>query len=511
MAKTSKYVDTSATLQVIGAVYNNPKLLDYDDKYNITEDDFASEFHQIVFGTIYKLHELGLNKINLKNVNDFLQERPKYLGVYTAQKGDEWLLKVSETADESAFDYYYNRLKKFSFLRAFDMYGIDVSDIYDVNNIFDAKKKQQQEDFLDNSSLQTLIDKIDEKIDKIRCKYIDEVDTDTYQAGDGMDDLIDELKKAPDVGIPMYGPIVNTVTRGARLTKLYVRSAPTGVGKSRSMIADACYFSCSEMYDEIFGWMKLFSRQPTLYISTEQEKKEIQTMMLAFISNVNEDHILMGKYEGDEEDRVRRAAQVIKESPIYIKQLPDFTLKSVEDLIKQQIREKNVTYICFDYLMSSLGILAEISQRTNGVKIREDNILFMLSRRLKDLANEYGVFVMTATQLNGGWKEEEIPDQNLLRGAKSIADSIDYGSILLPVNQKDLESLEPILSVNAFDTPKIKMSVYKNRGGKHRAIYLWCKAELGTCRIKPMFATDYYYELVEIKDLKINTSEPSAF
>ena len=47
---------------------------------------------------------------------------------------------------------------------------------------------------------------------------------------------------------------------------------------------------------------------PVLFISTEQTKDEIQTMMLAFLSNVNEDHILNGKYVGDELARVREAA-----------------------------------------------------------------------------------------------------------------------------------------------------------------------------------------------------------
>ena len=46
----------------------------------------------------------------------------------------------------------------------------------------------------------------------------------------------------------------------------------------------------------------------------------------------------------------------------------------------------------------------------------------MLSNRLKDLCNQYGIFIMSATQLNGTYKDSETPDQNLLRGAKSIAD-----------------------------------------------------------------------------------------
>ena len=56
---------------------------------------------------------------------------------------------------------------------------------------------------------------------------------------------------------------------------------------------------------------------------------------------------------------------------------------------------------CHDYIHTSLKILEEITRRSGGVKLREDNILFMLSIRLKDLCNQYGIFIMSATQLNG--------------------------------------------------------------------------------------------------------------
>ena len=108
------------------------------------------------------------------------------------------------------------------------------------------------------------------------------------------------------------------------------------------------------------------------------------------------------------------------------------------------------------------------------------------------------------------YQEAETPDQNLLRGAKSIADKIDYGSILMQVKQKDLESLEKVLATNAFDTPVLKMSIYKNRRGRYKGIYLWCKADLGTCRVKPMFATTWGYELIEMNDLKITVEDDGA-
>ena len=286
------------------------------------------------------------------------------------------------------------------------------------------------------------------------------------------------------------------------MKKFYLRSAPTGVGKTRSMIADCCYIGCNKIYDESFGWIRNGTAEPCLYITTEQELEEIQTMMLAFLSNVPEDHILNGQYEGDEEDRVREAAKILKDSPIYIEEMPDFSLQDVENTIKKNIRDHDVKYVFHDYIHTSLKILEEI-QKKSGVNLREDNILFILSNKLKDICNTYGVFIESATQLNGDWKEAKVPDQNLLRGAKAIADKVDYGAILLPVSSEDIEALETILSSNIFDKPVIKLSVYKNRRGRYKGVYLWCKADLGTCRIQPMFCTTYDYEMVNIDNIKI--------
>ena len=300
--------------------------MDIEDKYSITDEDFQDKFHRIVFGAIYKLHELGAKEINLNNIADFLADRPKSEAIYKQNKGDEWLTKVAENATSSTFDYYYGRLKKFSLLRAYDNCGIDVSDIYDIDNILDTKKKQLQEELLDNSPLEKIADKIDSRIDEIRIKFVEGENEEAYQAGDGILDLINDLKQHPEVGVPLYGPLINTVTRGARLRKLYLRSAATGIGKTRSMIADFCFIGCDEIYEPGEGWKPTGQGQPSLFIGTEQEKSEIQTMMLAFLSNVNEDHILNGLYADGEEERVRHAADVILRNPVYIEELPDFSL-----------------------------------------------------------------------------------------------------------------------------------------------------------------------------------------
>ena len=110
---------------------------------------------------------------------------------------------------------------------------------------------------------------------------------------------------------------------------------------------------------------------------------------------------------------------------------------------------------------------------------------------------------MTATQLNASYTDVDVYDQNLLRGAKSIADKIDFGCIMLPVSPEDREALKEVVEKMGIEMPEIKISIYKNRRGRYKDILLWAKARRGICRIEPLFATDYRMELIPIEDTKI--------
>lgn len=498
------YTDVPACMQVIGAVYNNPSLLD-NEKYNFNTEDFTEEFHKIIFGSIYNLHQLGATEINVNTISDYLETRPTKLATFKVNNGVEYLHKLSENTQIAAFEYYYNRMKKMTLFRMYtEKVGMDLSWLYNPDNIFDAKKKQAQEDWLDNTSIEKIADLIDGKIQQIRMKYVENADTVFQQAGEGVEELISRLMEFPEIGYPMYGKIINTITRGARLGKLYLRSASTGVGKTRAMIADCCFIGCDELYDPEQGqWIDNGTKEPCVFITTEQQIDEIQTMMLAFVSNVNERNILNNEYYGDELDRVRKAAQILKNSPIYVKRLPDFTLQDIENTIKFSVREWGARYIFHDYVHTSMKILSEVSGKSRVEGLKEYNILFMIAVRLKDLCVENGVFIETATQLNSEYRSAQVYDQNLLRGAKSIADKIDLGAIMLEVSSDDREALSDVINRNGLPMPDIKISIYKNRRGEYKDILLWCVSNRGCCKIDPVFVTNYQYELINIPDLKI--------
>ena len=507
----SKYVDIPAIMQLIGGIYLDINLLD-NDEYFFCEEDFTEEFHKILFGSMFNIHALGAHSIDIKTIEDYLEQRPSSFAIYKTNKGREYLQKLEENVQLSTFQYYYNRVKKMTLMRMYNNIGMDLSWLYDPDNILNIKKKQAQEDWLDNTSLEEIAEIIDKKLFDIRVKYVDNAGDNAESAGEGVLELLENLKKTPEIGYPLYGPLINTITRGARLKKLYLRSAATGVGKTRSMIADACSIAVDELFDSNKGqWVLNGTAEPTLFITTEQERDEIQTMLIAFISDVDEEHLLTGEYQPGEWERALKAAEILKRAPLYIQMLPDFSLKDIENTIKRGIREYDVKYVFLDYLHTSMKILEEVTKRSGGVRLREDNILFMIAIRLKDLCNQYGVFIMTATQLNGDYVNAKQYDQNLLRGAKAIADKIDMGAVLLETNQDDIIALDKIIKEGHFEEPTVKLSIYKNRRGRYKNILLWCKANRGTCKIIPMFATDYQYRFIPIDDVVINVQRESAF
>ena len=505
MAK-SKYVDTSAIINVLAGVFTDPSLLD-NENYHFNEEDFSSnEFHATLFGTIFNLHALGAKEITINTIEDYLEQRPKRKGIYLANKGAEYLNSLREHVSPNTFQYYYDRMKKMTLLRMYDeRCGMDLSWFYDMDNVLDVKKKQFQEDRFDNTTLVEIADMIDKKITDIKLTYVNNCETEIVQAGRDVEVLLESLKLTPELGYPLYGKYMNTIFRGARLKKFYLRSAATGVGKSRSMVGDACYIGCGSMYDtQKKEWVNTGEPQATLYIATEQELAEVQTMMIAFLSGVDEEHLLNGDYAEGEWERALHAASLLKNGKIYFEALPDFSLQDIENSIKKAIRDHDVQYIFHDYIHTSMKILEEITKRSGGVKLREDNILFMVSVRLKDICNQYGVFIMSATQLNGDYREAEVYDQNLLRGAKAIADKIDAGAIMLEVTDKDREALKDLVKRLGVEMPNVKMSLYKNRRGRWKNVLVWMDAKRGICRFDPVFVTKYDYELVEMEDFKIN-------
>lgn len=500
----SVYYDSYAAIQVLGCLLNNPSIME-TKSCTLRRTDFANDFHKVIAESICILIEQGATNINTKMIEDSLKNKEKKYAIYKINNGAEWLHEAFVSAEITNFDFFYQKLKKMTLLRTYDDLGIDVSWIYDPNNLTDLNKKQDQIQKLEQTSISDLAEMIENKVCQVRAQIIENDVDESCQIGENIDELLIDLSKSNVKGQPLFDVYLDEIALGARPGCFYLRSGSTGTGKSRTSMADACYLACDTYWDvKKNDWVSIGVKQPTMFISVELDIEELQTMALSFVSGVSENKIIKNEYDNQEEiERVKKAANILKESELYLEYFPDYSMRDIENCIKRNLYTHHTTYIFFDYLTSSMKIIEEITAASNGMKIREDQVLFLLSSKLKEIASSRGVFIMSSTQINGSFKHEKILDQTMLAGAKAIANRVDLGAIMVDTTQEDMDALQPLFDKHPEICRNInmKMSVYKNRRGQYNRIILWMVADKSTCRYVTKFVTTFDFEWVDVKIL----------
>lgn len=407
--------DKMATIQVLGCLIKNPMLI-VDDRYRMCVEDFPERFHQILYGAIDNMAKSGVQDLNSISIDDYLSKFPRQHKVFEDNKGMEYVENAVDLAQIENFDYYYQTFRKFGLLNQLQKKGFDTTIVYDPN-VIDVDQQAEMQRQFDRLSVQDIFTRYELNISELKEVYDSSSDSTGVQAADGMMALKEQYKEAPEMGMPMGSAKLTTIARGRRLKKLYLKSSPSGLGKSRVSVGEAAHTAIPEYYDtNTKQWINTGCDAPSLIITTELEIDEIQSLIMAYVSGVPEEHILDGKYDAGEEGRVDKAIEYISKSKLYIEQVPNFNIEDIENTIKKYKLKYQVGYVWFDYIFTSIKILNEVANRTRGVKLREDNVLLMFADRMKTLANTLNVHIDTSTQVNGEWKDSKTADQNLIRG-----------------------------------------------------------------------------------------------
>lgn len=497
--------DKQAVFQIIGCLMKDPTLL---DNYPMTPEDFSGEsFHQIIFAAIFNLYNKGIKIIDCFAINSFIYDYTKQYKIFNDNNGIEYLTSASTMCQPLNFEYYYYRLKKFALLRYYEAQKYCISDIYD-SSIVTPETQEKEVRKLDSYTIEDIIGIVELKmVIEPKKRFQSQTNTNGQLAGLGMLELIEAFRQAPEMGYPMQSKIMNSLLRGARRKTFYLRSGGTGSGKSRLSFADTCCASIPWFYNLEKGkWEYTGFTSPALIITTELSIEEVQSIIIAFVSGVEEDHIIDNTYKDGEYERVVQAIQYIESSPLYIEYLPNFDLDDVTDLVKKYYREKGIELVNFDYLHTSIKMLIQISTLSKGMKIREDQVLFMASDSLKTCSTEMDIHIDSATQLNGEYKDAKEKDQNILRGSKSIADRIDAGYIAIAPTKMELEAIRPILSRGIYPQPNMIYHLYKCRRGKITRVKVWLHVNLGNCRVQDLFVTTFDNELIPVDKLTIESA-----
>ena len=499
--------DKRAYLNTIGSLLQDSSLIDDIDR-PLDRTDFNTEaFYELLYVAIYNLHMQGCSTIDEFSVDSYLSNYKEQYAIFQENNGIEYLANAQDIASLENYDYYYHRLRKYSLLRYYEKQGLDTRFIYDGS--VDSTKSEAEERKFDDYTEQDIVEMVESAfVINPNMKYCTNTLSTDVQAGQGMGELVIDLMEVPDVGLPLNNDGLNTVARGARYGCLYMRSCPQGGGKSRFAAGDACKIAVPYYYDVKSKKFKYTGNcEPVLYITTEMPVDEIQTILIAAVSKVNEEHILYGSYDKGEYERVQQAIEYIKSSPLYIVHIPDFNIEDIKNIIKKYNREYGVRFIFFDYIHTSLRLMTEVNGRS-GMGLKEHQLLLVFATELKTIAQQLDVFIFTASQLNGEAQNATYKDQNLLAGAKALANKLDMGVISMKITKAELKKLEPIMRkmINRPE-PTHGHWIYKVRRGRLTRIIIWTKADLGTMDEKALFVTDFDFGLIDMDFTKIEQVE----
>ena len=292
---------------------------------------------------------------------------------------------------------------------------------------------------------------------------------------------------------------------------------------TRSMVGDACHIAYPIRYDSKVGkWVSTGSCEKVLYVMTEQDTEEIDTMILAYLTGYNEDVFTYGTFD-ENDPRIQTALDIMErfsDNMNYAK-ISDPCSSVVKNLFRRRNLQDGIENFFYDYIFSSPAMLDEY----RDLKIREDVALRMFTTTLKNLAVELNAFILTSTQLSndddpkGGFK-----DFRNVQGSKAIINLADFACIMSRPSVEELNQISEFKKSFGY-TPNLVTDVYKNRRGRWNMVRIWSMHDLGTCRKYDLFITtanmksvdefiivDFKsYESEELKDLEklYNTGEIS--
>ena len=501
--------DKMAYRQIIGCLMLNPLLfIEYPD---MSPTDFVDcKVARICFINIQHLYNEGATKLTPIEVDQEIDKHANSAALYKKENGLDFLKTAYEFAELSNFNLYYNRFKKYSLLNRLNKDGYDISEFYiEDNKTDDVLLQNKIQEHFDNSNIEDILNSVEGKYNLIRNEYLQGGRTKGDPA-EGIFELIEDLRRSPNIGPSLEGRIFSSACRGAREGCFYLKSSSSGSGKTRTSVFDACRLAYPIRYShekntfikEVDENGKEREPRKVLFIVTEMDKEELQSIMLAYLSGVDEAHILTGSCEIDELNRIYFAAKIMKQYKGYflIEEISDPNLVNVEATIKKYATIDNIEFCFFDYIHSTASMVNQFSKNN----LNEATILMLMANQLKQLAKDYSIFIFSATQVNMSAMADdgEFKNEMSIRSSKAVADKADVGIVMSKITQKNLNSYltewRKAVRMGLLDSKYVEderyqpthvLDIYKNRRGRYKNVRIWTRLHLGTGARQDLFIT----------------------
>jgi replicative DNA helicase len=223
-----------------------------------------------------------------------------------------------------------------------------------------------------------------------------------------------------DIGFPRWQADIGHIRNGA-ITGVFARSK---VGKSQLSMYSAFKTAIEK-------------KQPVLYLDTELQARQQQMRLCGIISGIPYHVIESGAWRSDKSmiERIKRAFAVIKNAPIYYKNIAGRSVNAVIPIIRKFVYKHlggpvkgdvPTGLVVYDYI--KLMDSSDLSK-----SLQEYQLIGLLLSHLHDCAAQLNIPIMALGQLN---KQEDV-------GIDRIIHNVDSVTVLRPKKAEELENDGP--------------------------------------------------------------------
>lgn len=481
-------------------------------KYPLCPEDFKGDkeslFQLYLYGVLFNLNANGIKRATRIDIDNMLKPHTAKYNTFIDEGGLDRVETIYKLAKVENFEGYYNNVRKMSCLRDAKEDGDNISEFWD-----DTKSDEDNYAKLDGYTIDDIINYFESKAIKRKRKFSRKQTKEEYIAGTDFMETKERFKELPLIGNSFQSEYLNGIFRG--MFGFIIRCAKSAGGKSVLSLGDLCKTCMLEYWDfNKKEFVKNKSRVGNaLFINTELELREqLDVATIAWISGVERDHIIDGKYVGDEESRVDYASEVLLKSGMFFVDDPEFTTDTLIDTIKFYTSQHKVKTVMFDYISNNGFVAKQLSAETK-VPQREDMVLLELTARLKQVQRDTGCCLISACQTNGQEDNMEFPTSTCMAGGKAQERKTDGILIMLPPTKKELEQTSMLLAkVNNGFGEGIKINnvchIIKGRNSKYeKNIKIFQHVDLGTLRTVDLFCTNKYNAPINVEKLVIEYEE----
>lgn len=472
--------DQNSVRLLLGCLLIKPSLA-ISDKYQLNKNDFVSNFHLRIWQGCVALGRRGASSISNIDLYMLCKNNKTVETIFKENDLTGFIDTVKQLANVGNFEIYYNNTRKCTLLRNYKNAGYNVD-------------KFEQDD---KATIEDIVQYFDAQQIAIKKQFYKDKDISELKAGDGFEAVKEGFKAEPLFGATTFSEYLNTAARGWIPGQLSIYSVGSGVGKSTIGLANLVQVCCPRIYDIDKGQYvdnPCYQHKAGLYLQFEMAgDTEITPKIVATISGVPCFSILNGRYEEGEEERVDEAIKILHESKLYIVTMPNYTVDLIESYVKDYVVNRGVGFLCYDYIVESSSVSSDLAKK-NGVSTRSDQVLSGIASKLKDLAVEYNIAVLTFTQVNANAMTQEIMDSGVAAGSRAIQNKADVAGVIMPLRRKEQEIADMMMEKYPDKVkPTRVLHLYKMRFSQvEQGIKIYFNLDLNTGRTKDCFVTSKF-------------------